>query len=73
MGFSKRSTGLRPSTAWNEPFRPDNVSFSPVHEHSDFVPGYDMYYTAHGKPVGKMDGLKPEEADLLALKYGKKL
>lgn len=54
---------------WDEPFATDGVRLTPPHPH-EFGVGYDLQYIKDNKVIGELHGLKPEEAALLAQKYG---
>ena len=60
----------RPSTHWCDFDGPVTTNISPAHQH-EFGVGFDLQYkNAHGQVVGRIDGLRPDEASFLKKKHG---
>lgn len=58
---------FRPTIKIKSPFNGVQRELSYPHEH-EFGKGYDLYYKDEsGRIIGEMHGLKPEEAEYLAL------
>lgn len=64
----------RPAGMWNPSFdfsQPVNRAMSPIHDHKDFGPGYDLQYKdSLGRVQARLDGLRPDEAAFLSQKHG---
>ncbi len=60
----------RPAARWTDYTGPWKPTISPPHDH-EFGIGYDMLYKGiDGKVKARLDGLKPEEAEVLRRKWG---